>query len=411
MAELVRMPKLGFDMAEGRLVRWAVPEGEAVQKGQVLAEIETDKATVEVEATLDGVVRRHLVPEGQSVPISTPIAIVGAADEPIEALLEEAAAGAPAEAPATAPAREPAPASAPEPAPPPQKAAPAASAAAPAASEEGLPGGVRASPLARRLAAARGLDLRGMKGSGPGGRIVRRDLEGASAAAPATGRAPLSRLRTIIGRRMTQAKQQLPHFYVTIDLDAAPLLALRQQWNALQPEERQASLNDFLVRGAALALRQVPNLNASLDGESIVRHAEVNIGVAVALEDGLITVVCRQADARPFAELSQALRETIARARAGKVRPEDIEGSTFSVSNLGMFGIDHFAAIINPPEAAILAVGGVRDEPVVREGQIVPGRRMRLTVSADHRVTDGAEAARFLQSLREILENPLQLVL
>lgn len=405
MADLVRMPKLGFDMAEGRLVRWAVAEGAAVQKGQVLAEIETDKATVEVEATLDGLVRRHLVPEGESVPIGTPIAVVADADEPIEALLEEAAAGATAPAPETG--AEPAGA----PAPPARAAAPSEPVETPPAAQEGLPGGVRASPLARRLAEARGLDLRRLKGSGPGGRIVRRDLESATDAAPAAaGRAPVSRLRSIIARRMTQAKQQVPHFYVTIDIDAAPLLALREQWNALQAEDRQASLNDFLVRGAAFALRQVPNLNASLDGDSIVRHAEINVGVAVALEDGLITVVCRQADARPFADLSQALREAIARARAGKVRPEDIEGSTFSVSNLGMFGVDHFAAIINPPEAAILAVGGVRDEPVVRAGQVVPGRRMRLTVSADHRVTDGAEAARFLQSLRAILEQPLQLV-
>jgi pyruvate dehydrogenase E2 component (dihydrolipoamide acetyltransferase) len=405
MAEVVAMPKLGFDMAEGRLVRWLKSEGEAVRKGEVLVEIETDKATVEVEAAVSGTVRKHLVNEGTSVPVGTPIAVLG---DPEESLDLESLGAAPR-------------ASSPEAAVAPSRPGAAAEPSRPALilpSPEPAAGQVKASPLARRLAAERGLDLAAIAGSGPGGRVVKRDIQAAlQDTPPASGpvgeteRIPVSKLRGLIGRRMTQAKQQVPHFYITAEIDAGRLMALRQEWNALQPEGHEASVNDFVVKAAALALRQIPNLNASLEGQEIVRHGQVNVGVAVALEEGLLTVVCRDADRKSIRLISDEVREMIARARQGKVRPDDIQGSTFSVSNLGMFDIDHFIAIVNPPEAAILAIGSVRQEPVVEKGQVVIGQRMKVTLSADHRVTDGAEGARWLQVLRGCLENPLQLIL
>ena len=408
MATVVAMPKLGFDMAEGLLVRWVKREGEPVEKGEILAEIETDKATVEVEATRGGVLRSQVVAEKTSVPVGAPIAVLGTADEPIDlqALLGEPAASASPAVPAAAPI------------------APAAAfpAAAPAAEDEGP---VRASPLARRLAAERGLSLPGLRGSGPGGRITKHDVEAAAvdASRPSVSarrspspaikaeRIALTKLRGAIGRRMQTSKQQAPHFYLTSDLDAGPLMDLRAELNALLPEAEKLSVNDFLIKASGLALGEVPSLNASLEGESILRHGEIHIGVAVATESGLLTVVARQADRRPLSELAQDVRQIAARAREGRVRPEDIEGATFTISNLGMFEIEHFAAIINPPEAAILAVGAVRQVPIVRDGAIVPGRRMKVTLSADHRVADGAEGARFLQALRQRIEHPLQLVL
>jgi pyruvate dehydrogenase E2 component (dihydrolipoamide acetyltransferase) len=411
MAEVIIMPKLGFDMAEGTLVRWVKAVGQPVEKGEVLAEIETDKATVEVEARAAGVLHTHLVEEGTAVPIGTPIAVIGAADEKIdlEALLASAQAAeveAPEGATPEAPPAEPLPE---------------------AAIREGgdgrLPEGVRATPIARRLAREHGISLASILGSGPGGRIVKRDVE-AALAAPAearpvaitpdlarqTVRQPLSKLRTVIGSRMTASKQQVPHFYVTSEIDAAALMALRSEANALIPEEEKLSVNDFLVKAAALALSQFPNLNATLDGEQIVRHGDINVGIAVGVDEGLLTVVVRNADRKPLRQIASEARAMIARARQGRVRPQDIEGSTFTVSNLGMFDIDHFIAIINPPEAAILAVGSVRQIPVVEGDSIETGMRLKVTLSADHRVTDGVEVARWLQAFRAILEHPVQLV-
>ena len=414
MATIIAMPKLGFDMAEGTLVRWVRAEGETIIKGEVLAEIETDKATVEVEAADSGVVRKHLVQEGTAVPIGTPIAILGTADEPIESL-------APAGPAAPAPAARP------------EAAALPPSEVVPAAPTGRVPGGVRASPLARRMASENAVDLRAVSGSGPGGRVTKRDI----ASAVSAGRrsvVPLvetgeyavpglpprlaqdevvspSKLRQAISRRMTSSKQQVPHFYLTADLDAAQLVQLRAEANAALPDETRLSFHDFVVRASALALRAYPALNASLEGDRIVRHAGIHIGTAVAVEGGLLTVVTRDADLKPLPVLSAEIRQATARARDGRVRPEDIEGSTFTVSNLGMFGVDEFLAIINPPEAAILAVGAVREVPVVQAGQVEAGWRMKVTLSADHRVTDGAEAARWLQHLRTYLEHPLRLFL
>jgi len=417
MAEVITMPKLGFDMAEGILVRWVKAEDEQVNKGEILAEIETDKATVEVESIISGVVRKHVIDEGTAAPVGAPIAVIGTTEEEIdfEAILGEVRELEPVPE-MQKPIPEPAPAITEPTTPEPE-----------IALEGRLPGGFRASPVARRLAAEHGLDLNAISGTGPGGRIVKQDVESflrepdirLVKAAPylppserrETERIQMSKLRGIIGRRMTAAKQQVPHFYVTIDIDAAPMMALRTELNAMLPEDEKISVNDFIVKGAALTLREFPNLNASLDGDEIIHHGEINIGVAVAVEDGLLTIVVRDADLKPLRIISSETRQMVARARDGRVRPEDIEGSTFTVSNMGMFDVDHFIAIINPPEAAILAAGSVQNVPVVHEGKVIPGQRMKCTLSADHRITDGAEAARWLQVFKNYIERPLHLLL
>ncbi len=412
MAETINMPKLGFDMAEGTLVRWLRKPGDTIQKGEVLAEIETDKATVEVESTLAGTVLSLLADEGAVVPVNTPIAVIGQAGETPESIQ-------PAALPAAKP-KEVSPAKAPVGSPLPGREVPAP--------PEG--GKVKASPLARKIAQGAALDLAQIRGSGPGGRIVRRDIEALlqrgtgsqETASPVSGAAapvaagsdeiiPLSRLRQAIGRRMTEAKTGIPHFYVTHEYRLDALLDMRAQFNKIVPEDEKISVNDFIVKAAALTLRQFPNLNASFQGESVLRHGQVQIGVAVAVEGGLLTVVCRDADRKSLRQIAADLKAMANRARAGKVRPEDIEGSTFSISNLGMFEVENFAAIINPPEAAILAVGSARETAVVEAGSLKPGWRMKATISVDHRVSDGAEAARFMQALALYLEEPLRLVL
>ena len=397
MAEIVSMPKLGFDMAEGTLVRWVKNEGDAIAKGDVLAEIETDKATVEVESSFSGVVARHLVEAGAIVPVGTPIAVIGAEGEEVKDV--PGLSGTPEKAPAPAAA-----------APVPTPAAPAApqpAAAAPVSS-----GPVVASPLARRIAADNGLDLKAGPAdvSAPAAPAVTAPAAVSAAAARADEVVGLDRLRVAIGRRMTESKQQLPHFYVTHEYDMEALLELRKQVNALLPEEEKLSVNDFIVKAVGLCLRRFPNLNASLKEGQLVRHGAVNVGVAVAVEGGLLTIVTRATDAKPLRTLSGEIRDLVSRARSGKVRPDDIEGSTFSISNLGMYDVEHFIAIINPPEAAILAVGSAREVPVVKDGQVTVGLRMKATLSADHRVTDGAEAAQFMQALADYLEQPLRLL-
>ena len=411
MAEVVKMPKLGFDMAEGKLIRWLVAESETIQKGQVLAEIETDKATVEVEAPAGGRVHKHLVAEDTFVPVGRPIAIIAELDESvdIEALIGQTAAEVEAAAAAEAPATEGLPLTSEE-----------------AEAEKAPAARVAASPIARRMARDYGLDLHTIPGSGKGGRVVKKDIEAALATTPAataprgpaafaapraSERVPLSRLRGAIGRRMTAAKQTVPHFYVTSEVAVDALLSLRAQLNDALPEEEKLSVNDFIVKAAALALREFPNLNSSLEGESIVRHGSIHIGIAVALEQGLMTVVARDADIKPLRALAAEIRTMVGRAREGKVRPDDVEGSTFTVSNLGMFDVDHFIAILNPPEAAILAIGSAREVPVLRNAIWVPERRMKVTLSADHRITDGAEAARWLQAFKRVIEAPATLLL
>lgn len=431
MAETVIMPKLGFDMAEGSLVRWVKAEGENVKKGEVLAEIETDKATVEVESSFSGVVYRHLIEQGAVVPVGMPIAIITSPGEKVEETSQK---------PLAAPM---------------MTAAPAAPTSViqtgvPVVEQEivqptGLVGGMlKASPLAKRVAIEKGLDIHNVPGSGPGGRVVRSDVEAylaAKAAPVAAGptptditpvvppvaslpinfpvtvegvadlHVPVDRLRAAIGRRMQESKQQMPHFYVTHEYDMAPLMKLRSELNALLPDDQKLSVNDFIVKGTAMALRQFPNLNATLSGKEVVRHGHVHVGVAVAVNNGLLTIVCRDADRKALRQLSQEVKDMVNRARQGKVRPDDIEGSTFSISNLGMYDVEHFVAIINPPEAAILAIGSARQVPVVVDGEVRVGTRMKVTLSADHRVSDGVEAAQFLQALAAFLEQPLRLLL
>lgn len=419
MAETITMPKLGFDMAEGSLVRWVISEGEAVAKGAVLAEIETDKATVEVQSTAEGIVYRHLVAAGEIVPVGSPIAIVAARGEKVDE--SEFA------KPEAAKKEE----SAPEKKAKDKKEDKKVDAAVTESSDHML----RISPLARRMIIENDLKVEGITGSGPGGRIVKKDIEKilqrrreptaapaeiykapaqpsvTSGVIPADEVVEMDRLRLAIGRRMLESRQAIPHFYVTHEYDVDALMALRSQMNTILPEEEKLSVNDFIIKAVAMALRQYPNLNATLNDTQIIRKGHVNIGVAVAVEGGLLTVVVKDADQKPLRLISSEVKEMVTRVRSGKVKVEDIEGSTFSISNLGMFDVEHFIAIINPPEAAILAVGSARQTAVVKDGAVQAGLRMRATLSADHRVTDGAEAAQFLQAFGKWVENPAGMML
>ncbi len=422
MAEIIPMPKLGFDMAEGTLVEWSKKVGDSVAEGEVIAVIETDKANVEVTSFKAGVLRQILVEAGTVVPIGKPIAVIGAADEPIDLAalgVKEAAPPARKEAPPTPIAA---------PAPP-----------LPAAAKMGP---VIASPVARRMADELGIDLRQVVGTGPEGRITKRDIEEhvkrsseeellhAPARAPRPAAPPpivipsvvpageeyhvmpLSPMRQTIGRRMAESKQQAPHFYITSEIDMEAALALRKQLNTLLPEEGAISVNDLLVKAAAVALKQFPNINASFAGNEIHLHDRINIGIAVTREAGLVTTVLKDADKKTLAQIALESRELIARARDGRMRAEEMVEGTLNISNLGMFGVEDFIAIISPPQAAVLAIGAVQRVPVVDEaGQLAVGTRMKVTISADHRVTDGAEAARFLQAFKAALEQPMRLVL
>ena len=422
MAENISMPKLGFDMREGVLVRWVKNEGETIAKGDVLAEIETDKATVEVESSASGVVRRLLASQGDSIPVGATIAIIGTADEKIDS--------APSAAATSAPKLENKPAES------------AAVASAQPAEIIEATGPVKASPLARKVAKEAKVNLAQVQGTGPGGRIVRKDIVEALNAVPVVaapavsvvetktshGSAPASlpafsptahadntisttKLRQAIGRRLVESKQSIPHFYVSHEYKMEALLETRKQANSLLPEGEKLSVNDFIVKATALALCEFPNLNASLTGTQIVQHGEVNVGVAVTVPGGLLTVVVKNADQKPLRQISLEVKAMAARAREGKIKPEDVDGSTFSTSNLGMYDVENFIAIINPPEAAILAIGSSRDVPVVENGQLKIGSRMKCAISVDHRISDGSEAAQFMQSLAKYLEEPLRLMM
>jgi pyruvate dehydrogenase E2 component (dihydrolipoamide acetyltransferase) len=415
MAEFIVMPKLGFDMREAVLVSWSKDIGDSVEKGEVIAEIESDKANLELEAQASGTLLKFLAEGGDVVPVGGNLAIVGQEGEDISDMAAAAGEGVPAGREEKEPAAS--------------KAEPEA-AAAPASESSVVsgefPGGVKASPVARRVAEEKGVDLRQVTGSGPGGRIRKQDVEEylasgprpAAAPAPAVAEAgpdttavPASRLRQVIGRRMAESKTTVPHFYVTTEVDMAPALELRKEINALLPEDQRVTVNDMIVKGAALALRDFPNINASFGGDKIIQHNRISVGTAVAVEGGLLTVVQKDTDKTPLSQVAVDNRTMIQRARDGKNRPDDFEGATFTVSNLGAFEVDHFIAIINPPDAAIMAVGTARQVPVVVDGQLTVGWRMKATISADHRVTDGAEAAQFMQRFKAIIETPLQLLL
>jgi pyruvate dehydrogenase E2 component (dihydrolipoamide acetyltransferase) len=424
MADYIVMPKLGFDMREGVLNTWLKQVGEPVTKGEVVAEIESDKATLELEAQVGGTLLYLLHNPGDVVPVGANMAIVGEQDEDISGLV-----GGNGAAPTIEAAAEPE-AATDESYPPAPQAQPS-SVPASSTPDESFPGGVKATPVARRLAEDKQIDLLQVKGSGPDGRITKADVEAfvptapvvtaptpaketiaptPVAAGPDSEELALTRLRQAIGRRMVESKTTVPHFYVTTEIDMAPALALRKQINTSLPEELKVSVNDMIVKAAALAVREFPNLNAAFAGDKIIRHKRINVGSAVAVEGGLTTVVQKDTDTSTLSKVAGDNRAMIARAREGKVRPDDVEGGTFTVSNLGVFDVDHFIAIINPPEAAILAIGSAREVPVVKDGQLAVGTRMKATISADHRVTDGAEAAQYMQRLKELLENPLRLL-
>ncbi|HEV2834255.1 MAG TPA: pyruvate dehydrogenase complex dihydrolipoamide acetyltransferase [Pyrinomonadaceae bacterium] len=437
MATKVIMPKLSPTMEEGQLSRWLKKEGDKVAMGEPLAEIDTDKATMEMQALANGVLRKILINEGQSAPLGQLIAIIGEANEDIASLLSEAPAAAPAQKEEAPKAAEPAPAPAEQPAPQTQAAAAGAAVngrqTAPAAAAAS--GRLIVSPLAARMAAESGLDLRLVQGSGPGGRIIKKDIEAALSepkAAPSAQRypraveparfqsaqiaaasayrdEPATQIRQTIAKRLVTSLGPVPHFFLTTDIEMDRAAEMRRGINALDPDLK-ISINDIVIKVAAAALIQHPEVNASFQEKFVRYYEQADIGVAVAIEDGLITPVVRAADQKSLSQIAAEVRELAERARSKRLKPEEYTGATFSISNLGMLGIDEFTAVINPPEGAILAVGAMTPKPVVRENEIVVRQIMRVTMSCDHRVIDGATGAKFLQTFKKILENPLYLV-
>jgi len=412
MAETISMPKLGFDMAEGLLVRWVKQVGETINKGDVLAEIETDKATVEVESSASGVVLQLIVEQGTMVPVNAAIAIVGLAGEKVDAA-------------ASTPSKVESPKSdaAPQPAP--------TTASVQQTSSPVDSGPVKASPLAKKVASDNKVDLSNVQGTGPGGRVVRKDVEAAlasgstlnverstSTAIPSSAVIvshddkviATTKLRQAIGRRLVESKSTIPHFYVTREFKMDALMEMRKQVNAYLPDNEKVSVNDFILKGVALSLRQFPNLNATLKGTEIIQFGHVNVGVAVTVPGGLMTVVVKDTDQKTLRQISGEVKVMAGRARDGKVKPNDVDGSTFSTSNLGMYDVEEFIAIVNPPEAGILAISSAREVPVVDNGQVKAGWRMKATISVDHRISDGAEAAQFMQALAGFLENPVRML-
>jgi pyruvate dehydrogenase E2 component (dihydrolipoamide acetyltransferase) len=474
MAQIIGLPKLSPTMEEGVLVRWTKKEGDKVSPGDLVAEVETDKANMDFNIEDEGVLLKLLAKEGDTVKLGAPVAIIGKAGEDVSALVAEAAkqgpsttasAAAPkgmgAEDSANAPAAQKQPVAAEQraaqgkaPAVSGQKAAPPQPkpAAKPAAAPRPDGGGkLLASPLAKTLAIELGIDLRTIQGSGPGGRIVERDVRAAAEgggngharavpaeAAPAFEEAPeaptqalavrharqmvpdtegdytdvpASNMRKTIAARLTEAKRDVPHFYLMRQIDAAPMLAFRGRLNELLGDKGKVSVNDLVVKAVALALRRVPECNAAWEGDAIRYFNRVHIGVAVALPEGLVTPVVRDADQKGIGAIAAEVRDLAERAKSKRLKGHEITGSTFSVSNLGMMGIERFTAIINPPEAGILAIGTVVDAPVVDKGQIVIGKRMTVTMSCDHRVIDGALGAKWLQAFAELIEHPESLAL
>ncbi len=444
MAKTLVMPQMGYDMDAGTLLRWLKQEGEEVERGEPIAEIETDKVNLEIESFDTGVVRKHLVTEGQTVPVGEAIAIIGSADEPLDLpdLNGKQAEAAPQAAPA--PVQEPV-----------ASAVSRAAAPMPDAHAEQMdlvieraPGErIRASPLVRRLAAEHGIDLSRVQGTGPGGRIIKVDVmpllgrpqpapalaPAAPAQAPAAAQAPqaapqpapqpqpvlagapeyemrdLSRIRKTIARRMSESFQQAPHIYISMSIQMTKALQLREQVNAEVEAPQQVSINDLIIKASALALRKFPMLNASFAGEQVRVNKRIDINNAVAIEAGLISPFIPDADHKPLGDIASMMKDLVKRAREGGLVPEEFQGGTFTISNLGMYGVDSFQAVINPPQAAILAVGAVKKEPVYLDGQFKPVDTMMVTVAADHRVTDGAEVARFLMEVRRLLETPMLL--
>jgi len=430
----VFMTQLSPTMTEGKIARWLKKEGDTLSSGEVMAEIETDKATMEMEVVDEGVLHKILAPEGSLVPVGSPIAVIAEDGEEVAAdympeVAEQAA----------APAEQPAPAAAPAPAPTaaaPVAAAPVAAAPAPVAAPRG--GRIKASPLARRLAKQKGINLAAITGTGPGGRITKSDVEktskrGISLGAGAAGfvappvrplpagplpyhedeyeRIENSMMRKAISRRLTESKQHVPHFYLTVDASMERLMDLRAQLNEAADGAFKLSVNDFIIKAVSKALVDVPAANASWTDTHTLQHKHTHVSVAVAINGGLITPVIRFAEQKGIVEISNEVKELATKAREGALKPEEYTGGTFSISNLGMYGVKQFSAIVNPPEGAILAVGGTEDRAVVEAGQVVVRKMMSLTLSCDHRVVDGAVGAEFLAALKKHIETPASVLI
>jgi pyruvate dehydrogenase E2 component (dihydrolipoamide acetyltransferase) len=429
----VQMTQLSPTMTEGRIARWLKKEGDTLESGQVMAEIETDKATMEMEVVDEGIMHKILVPQGATVAVGTPIAIIREEDEEVPADYQPAAG----EAPQAEAAAESAAPSTPAPATAAPVAAPAAVEAA-AVQTAGSSRRIKASPLARRLAKQKGINLAAISGTGPKGRITRADVEKAvkrginlggntgAVVAPAprpmpTGPLPYhadefervenSMMRKAIARRLTESKQQVPHFYLNVDVEMDRLMDLRQQLNDSADGAFKLSVNDFIIKAVAKALVDVPAANASWTETDTLMHKHAHVSVAVAIEGGLITPVIRFAEQKGIVDISGEVKELAARARKGELQPEEYSGGTFSISNLGMYGVKQFAAIVNPPEGAILAVGGTEERPVVKDGVLTVAKVMTLTLSCDHRVVDGAVGAEFLAALKKHLETPASVLI
>ena len=418
MAEIVRMPKLSDTMTEGTVAAWHKKVGDKVKSGEVLAEIETDKATMEFESFQDGVLLHIGVDKGQTAKVDSILAILGKEGEDVAALIASDAAAIPAAA-APAPVAAAAPAAAPAPVSAPAAVAVAAPVAAPATTN----GRLKASPLAKKIAEEKGIDIGSVAGSGDGGRIVRRDVENftpAAAAAPTYVPAfipagteryteeNVSQMRKTIARRLAESKFTAPHFYLTMEIDMDNAMAARKAIN--DSGTAKVSFNDMVVKACAMALRQHPKVNSSWRGDTIRYNEHVHIGVAVAVDEGLLVPVVRFANEKGLSQIGAEVKSFAEKAKSKKLQPSDWEGNTFTISNLGMFGIEEFTAIINPPDACILAVGGIKAVPVVKKGAVVPGNVMKVTLSCDHRVVDGASGAAFLQTLKAFLENPVMMI-
>lgn len=427
MPKIIEMPKLSDTMTEGTLAKWTIKEGDAVKTGQTIADVETDKATMEMSSFFTGKVHKLITQPGQKVPLGGPMAVVLEEDEAAPANLDELIAQAAATVAAPAKAAAPSSAStAKKSAASPALLLPQAPAHARRSAATGNGARVKASPLAKKIASERGIDLSRLTGSGPGGRIVRFDVENAPAggamgpaarsapairpvAGPEDERVTTSTMRNIIAERLLASKTQIPHFYLQIEIDAAPLMQFRAHLNSVNEKTggNKYTVNDFILKAVVASAQAVPAINAAWDGDAIVKFKSVGLSVAIAVEDGLVTPVIKQAEKKTLLDLSQQVKDLAARAKSKKLSPDDFAGGTITVSNLGAYGIDQFAAIINPPQAAILAIGSIRNVPVVSDkGAIVAGQRLWIGLSGDHRVVDGAVAATYLAELRKLLENP-----
>ena len=411
MAEIVYMPKLSDTMTEGVVAAWNKKVGEEVKEGEILAEIETDKATMEFESFYDGVLLHIGVETGNAAPVNSVLAVIGAKDEDVKEILKNATQ---ADDTAAAPVEEnKAETAAPAPAPAPAQVSPAVS------NEK-----IFASPLAKKLASEKGIDLNSLQGSGDNGRIIKRDIDHyipftPSAPAAQYSSAPagtesftdesVSQMRKTIARRLADSKFTAPHFYLTLDIDMDNAIASRKAMNAM--DGVKVSFNDMVVKSVAHSLKKNPNVNSAWMGDFIRRNDHVHIGVAVAVEDGLLVPVVKFADTKGLMQISAEVKDFAQKAKDKKLQPSDWEGNTFTISNLGMFGIESFTAIVNPPDSCILAIGGIKQVPVVKDGALVPGNVMKVTLSCDHRVVDGATGAAFLQDFKQFLENPVSMLL